>query len=173
MNAEQRARQEALEAVRAAVERGELVRPPVCESCGQPHRRSRRMDTVDAYHASLAPEDRLRVAWLCGRCRGRAERGRKRRALRNAFGPGPDLCREWRRKQTPPVTLLGLARRLDLEHHQDVQRYEGRKVRLRIGVLFTLATVTGISARQLAAPSQIDDVERIAAWLRHAQKGTK
>lgn len=54
-------REQARQAVRYALKRGELVKPSHCERCGSDR-------YVEAHHWSYAPEHRLDVEWICRSC---------------------------------------------------------------------------------------------------------
>lgn len=58
-------RMAAARAVKAALKRGDLVRPDYCENCG---RQAGRPYPIHAHHDSYEPEHHLDVQWLCQMC---------------------------------------------------------------------------------------------------------
>lgn len=50
-------------AVHSAVRAGTLIRPELCENCGQPAR-----SRIHGHHRSYTPEHLLDVEWLCPKC---------------------------------------------------------------------------------------------------------
>lgn len=54
-------------AVRAAIERGDLIRPQHCSTCGNESTRIDGVSGIQAHH-HLGYENQLDVKWLCAKC---------------------------------------------------------------------------------------------------------
>lgn len=105
-----------------------------------------------------------------------AEKKQKRIVARpridaRTWGRGPARLREWRYEQNPLVSLQALSDRLGFSQYQKLQRYETATGTLSMTELVLLAAETGIPARELARPDQLQELERLELALQRATRG--
>jgi hypothetical protein len=115
----------ATQAVREALQRGDLMRPSTCSRCGKVCR-------PEAHHRSYEPEGLLDVEWLCRECH-QAEQIRWRRlaALAKFIEGDPEVVREGMRPIREVAAQTGVSdttiRSLIQESRVRAERRDGKK----------------------------------------------